>query len=200
NQAERLHAKGMSNTAIAERMSTGGKTVGESQVRALLAPGVKDRNDILLATSNMLRDEVAAKKYIDIGTGVENHLGMSSTKLGTAVAVLTEEGYKVQYLKVKQLGTGKQTTLKVLTAPGVTYSELSKNRDQIKQIGQFSEDGGRNYVRIQKPLSVDSKRVGVRYAEDGGADSDGVIHVRPGVEDVSLGGARYAQVRIAVDG
>src|SRR6185369_13592465 len=134
------------------------------------------------------------------GTGVENHLGMSSTKLGTAVAVLTEEGYKVQYLKVKQLGTGKQTTLKVLTAPGVTYSELSKNRDQIKQIGQFSEDGGRNYVRIQKPLSVDSKRVGVRYAEDGGADSDGVIHVRPGVEDVSLGGARYAQVRIAVDG
>lgn len=200
NMAERLKAKGMSNTAIAERLSTADNKVGESQVRALLAPGVKDRNDILLSTSNMLRDEVAQKKYIDIGTGVENHLGMSSTKLGTAVAVLTEEGYKVQYLKVTQLGTGKQTTLKVLTAPGVTYSELSKNRDQIKQIGQFSEDGGRSYVRIQKPLSVDSKRVGVRYAEDGGADSDGVIHVRPGVDDVSLGGARYAQVRIAVDG
>jgi hypothetical protein len=200
NMAERLKAKGMSNTAIAERMSTADNKIGESQVRALLAPGVKDRNDILLATSNMLRDEVAQKKYIDIGTGVENHLGMSNTKLGTAVAVLTEEGYKVQYLKVKQLGTGKQTTLKVLTAPDVTYSELSKNRDQIKQVGHFSEDGGRNYVRIQKPLSVDSKRVGVRYAEDGGADSDGVIHVRPGVDDVSLGGARYAQVRIAVDG
>ena len=200
NMAERLKAKGMSNTAIAERMSTADNKIGESQVRALLAPGVKDRNDILTATSNMLRDEVAQKKYIDIGTGVENHLGMSSTKLGTAVAILTEEGYKVQYLKVTQLGTGKQTTLKVLTAPSVTYSELSKNRDQIKQIGQFSEDGGRSYVRIQKPLSVDSKRVGVRYAEDGGTDSDGVIHVRPGVEDVSLGGARYAQVRIAVDG
>ena len=200
DMAERLKTKGMSNTAIAERMSTPDNKIGESQVRALLAPGVKDRNDILLSTSNMLRDEVAQKKYIDIGTGVENHLGMSSTKLGTAVAVLTEEGYKVQYLKVKQLGTGKQTTLKVLTAPDVTYSELSKNRDQIKQIGQFSEDGGRNYVRIQKPLSVDSKRVGVRYAEDGGADSDGVIHVRRGVEDVSLGAARYAQVRIAVDG
>jgi predicted transcriptional regulator len=200
NMAERLKAKGMSNTAIAERMSSPDNKIGESQVRALLAPGVKDRNDILLATSNMLRDEVERKKYIDIGTGVENHLGMSSTKLGTAVAVLTEEGYKVQYLKVTQLGTGKQTTLKVLTAPGVTYSELSKNRDQIKQVGQFSEDGGRNYVRIQKPLSVDSKRVGVRYAEDGGTDSDGVIHVRRGVEDVSLGAARYAQVRIAVDG
>lgn len=200
NMAQRLKDKGMSNVAIAERMSTADKKIGESQVRALLEPGVKDRNDILLSTSNMLRDEVAQKKYVDIGTGVENHLGMSSTKLGTAVAVLTEEGYKVQYLKVTQLGTGKQTTLKVLTAPGVTYSELSKNRDQIKQIGQFSEDGGRSYVRIQKPLSVDSKRVGVRYAEDGGADSDGVIHVRPGVEDVSLGGARYAQVRIAVDG
>jgi hypothetical protein len=42
--------------------------------------------------------------------------------------------------------------------------------------------------------------VGIRYKEDGGADADGVIYVRPGVKDVSLGKSRYAQVRIAVDG
>lgn len=195
NTATRYKDKGMSNVAIAEKMG-----IAESQVRALLAPGVKDKADILMSTSIMLRGQVADKKYIDIGTGVENQLGISQTKLSTAVAVLQEEGYKVHYLKVTQLGTGKQTTLKVLTGPDVSYSEVSKNRANIKQIQSFSEDGGRSYVGIQTPLSVSSKRVAVRYAEDGGADSDGVIHVRPGVSDVSLGSARYAQVRIAVDG
>lgn len=195
NMAQRLADKGMSNVAIAERM---GKP--ESTIRTLLAPSVKDRADVLMSTSSMLKEQVKAKKYIDIGTGVENHLGISQTKLSTAVAVLQEEGYKIHYLKVKQLGTGKQTTLKVLTEPDVPYSEVSKNRANIKQIQSFSEDGGRSYVGIQKPLSVSSDRVHVRYAEDGGADSDGVIHVRPGVDDVSLGSARYAQVRIAVDG
>lgn len=195
NMATRLKDKGMSNVAIAERM---GKP--ESQIRALLEPGVKDRAEILMSTSNMLKKQVADKKYIDIGTGVENQLGISQTKLSTAIAVLQEEGYKVHYLKVTQLGTGKQTTVKVLSAPDVPYSEVSANRANVKQIQSFSEDGGRSYIGIQTPLSVSSKRVAVRYAKDGGADSDGVIHVRPGVSDVSLGGARYAQVRIAVDG
>ena len=120
NMAERLKAKGMSNVAIGQRMG-----IPESTVRTLLEPGVKDKADILLATSNMLRDEVAKKKYIDIGTGVENQLGMSATKLATAVAVLQEEGYKIHYVKVRQLGTGKDTTLKVLTTGDVSYSEVS---------------------------------------------------------------------------
>lgn len=195
NTATKYKDKGMSNVAIAERMG-----LAESQVRALLAPGVKDKADILTSTSVMLKGQIEDKKYIDIGTGVENQLGISQTKLATAVAVLQEEGYKIHYLKVTQLGTGKQTTVKVLTGPDVSYSEVSKNRGNIKQIQSFSEDGGRSYIGIQTPLSVNSKRVGIRYAEDGGADSDGVIHVRPGVSDVSLGSARYAQVRIAVDG
>jgi hypothetical protein len=195
NMAIRLKDKGMSNVAIGERMG-----IPESSVRTLLAPGVSDKADVLTSTANMLRDQVAEKKYLDIGTGVEHQLAISSTKLATAVAVLQEEGFKIHYLKVTQLGTGKQTTIKVLSAPDVSYSEVSRNRTEIKQIQSFSEDGGRSYIGIQKPLSVSSKRVGVRYAEDGGSDSDGVIHVRPGVDDVSLGASRYAQVRIAVDG
>lgn len=195
NMATKLKDKGLSNVAIGERMG-----LPESTVRSLLEPSAKDKADILQSTSNMLRDQVKEKKYLDIGTGVEHQVGISSTKLATAVAMLQEEGFKVHYLKVTQLGTGKQTTLKVLSAPDVSYSEVSKNRSQIKQIQSFSEDGGRSYIGIQPPLSVSSKRIGVRYAEDGGTDSDGVIHVRPGVDDISLGGARYAQVRIAVDG
>lgn len=203
--AQRLKEKGYSNIAIGKRMG-----INESSVRAMLAPGQKDKVDILEATSKMLKDQVAKKDYIDIGTGVERSLplgdnpnakiGISATKLSTAVARLREEGYTVHYVKVEQLGTGQQTTVKVLAKPGVQYSEVFKNRANIKQISDYSEDGGRSFLGLQTPISVSSKRVAVRYAEQGGADADGVIYVRPGKSDLSLGGARYAQVRIAVDG
>lgn len=195
NMAQRLKNKGYSNVAIGERMG-----LNESSVRALLAPGQKDKADILEATANMLKDQVAEKGYVDIGSGVEHHLNLSSTKLSTAVARLVEEGYAVHSVPVEQLGTGKNTTVKVLAAPGTTWGEVVRNRDNIKQITGYTEDGGRTYDRILPPLSVDSKRVAVRYAEQGGASADGVIYIRPGVKDVSLGASHYAQVRIAVDG
>ncbi len=193
--AQRLKDKGMSNVAIGQRMG-----INESSVRALLAPGQKDKADILEATSKILKDQVEKKGYIDVGTGVERHLGVSDTKLRTAVARLEEEGYKKWYVKVEQLGTGQQTTVKVLAKPDSTYSEVFRNRHNIQQITGYSEDGGRSYLGLQTPISVNSKRVKVRYAEEGGTDADGVIYVRPGVKDLSLGGARYAQVRVAVDG
>lgn len=197
SQAQRLKDNGWSNTAIAERM---GKN--ESSVRALLAPGEADKADVLQNTAKMLREEVAEKGLVDVGVGVELNprVGVSREKMNTAIAILREEGYGLHYVKIPQLGTGEFTTMKVLAKPGVTYSEVFKDRANIKQIGAHTEDGGRTYDRIQPPLSIDSKRVGVRYAEDGGADADGVIYVRPGVDDVSLGGSSYAQVRIAVDG
>ena len=193
--AQRLKDKGYSNVAIGERMG-----INESTVRSLLAPGAKDKADVLKATSSMLKDQVASKKYVDIGSGVEHHIGVSDTKLRTAVAQLQEEGYTIHYVKVQQLGTGKQTTIKVLAAPDVKYSEVYKNRDNIKQISDFSEDGGRTFLGLEPPKSISSKRVAINYAEDGGAAADGVIYVRRGVNDVSLGNSHYAQVRIAVDG
>ena len=39
----------------------------------------------------------------------------------------------------------------------------------------------------------------IRYAEDGGIDKDGIVELRRGVPDLSLGGSRYSQVRILVD-
>lgn len=52
-------------------------------------------------------------------------------------------------------------------------------------------------ARIQ---SISSKRIMIRYFEDGGLEKDGVIEIRPGIEDLSLGDRIYAQVRIGVDG
>lgn len=187
--------RGWSNVAIGERMG-----INESSVRALLKAAEQDKADVLTATSNLLREKVDANHFIDVGSGVESHLGISKEKLGTAVALLKDEGYQVHYVKMEQLGTGNMTTMKVLVPPGMTYSETYKNRYNIQQIKDFSPDGGRSYLGLQPPLSVSSKRIAVRYAEDGGTQADGVIFVRPGVEDVSIGAARYAQVRIAVDG
>jgi predicted transcriptional regulator len=193
--AKRLSNKGYSNVAIGKRMG-----INESTVRSFLAPGQAEKADILSTVSGMLKDQIADKTMIDIGTGVERHIGVSSTKLATAVSQLKEEGYTVHYIKVEQLGTGQQTTIKVLAGPNVKYGDVYRNRNSIRQITEFSDDGGRTFLGIDPPLSVNSKRVGIRYAEDGGTDADGVIYVRPGVKDLSMGNARYAQVRIAVDG
>ena len=194
--AQRLKDKGMSNAAIGEKM--GG--LNESSVRALLAPGLKDKTDILIATSNMLRDEVDKKGMVDVGVGNEHFLGISSTKLGTALAVLKDEGYEVHNIQIDQ-ATGKgKTTYKVLSKPGTTYRDIVTNLDGIQSLSMTSGDGGRHYDGFHPPLSIDSSRVGIRYKKDGGADADGVIYVRPGVKDVELGGSSYAQVRVAVDG
>lgn len=197
SQAQRLHEKGMSNVAIGKRMG-----IPESSVRALLAPGQADKTNVLISTSKVLRDQVAEKKYLDIGTGTEHQvpLGISRTKFNAAVALLMEEGYTRHYVKVPQLGTGNFTTQTVLAAPGTKYSEVYRNRADVQSITGFSDNGGRTILGLKPPVSLSSKRIAVRYAEDGGADADGIIYVRRGKEDLSLGGASYAQVRIAVDG
>lgn len=195
NMARRLSDKGLSNVAIGERMG-----INESTVRTLLRPGEKDKTDVLRTTASMLADQVEKKGYLDVGVGVERHIGVSDTKLRTAIAMLREQGYKLHYVKVEQLGTGQQTTIKVLTKGDVPYSDVFRNRDKIRQVTEISDDGGRTFLGIKPPTSINAKRVSVKYAEDGGAESDGVIYVRPGIKDVSLGNSRYAQVRIAVGG
>lgn len=196
SQVYRMKEKGMSNVAIGRQLG-----INESSVRSLLDPSLQEKARILESTSNMLKENVEKYGYLDIGAGTENHIGISNNKLKTAVAALEEEGYTIHYVKVQQLGTGKETTVKVLAKPGVTYSEVYKNQDKIGAITDHSDDGGRTYDGgLKPPKNVATKRVAVRYAEDGGADMDGVIELRRGVKDLDLGNAQYAQVRIAVNG
>lgn len=194
--AQRLKDKAYSNVAIGKKMG-----IPESSVRALLAPGEKDKAQILDATAQMLKTQVDQKHYIDVGSNTHYQLNVSETKLRAAVSKLKDEGYEVHNLKLPQLGTGHQTEYKVLARPGTTQKEVWQNRTNIQQIiGTHTEDGGRSFLGLVPPISVSSHRIGVRYAEQGGKEADGVIYVRPGVHDLSLGGAHYAQVRIAVDG
>lgn len=170
--------------------------VNESTVRSWLSQYEKDQNVIKESTADMLKKAVESKKYIDVGHGTENRVGISKEKLRAAVRSLEPEGYRVEELYVEQLGTGKQTKLKVLVGPNTTRDELKQNRDKIRLIDDYTEDNGRTYLNIEKPVSIDSKRVQVNYE----SPKDGVIELRRGVPDLSLGNAHYAQVRIAVDG
>lgn len=198
-EALRLKNKGYSNVEIGRRM---GKN--ESSIRNLLNPVLQERAKITEATSNMLKESVAQKGYIDVGAGVENHVGVSRTKLNTAISELEEQGYKLHYVKVEQLGVpGHYTSIKVLAGPDSTYSDVFKNKDKIQTITSASNDFGRSFnndLGLKPVQSIKSDRISVRYAEDGGGDKDGVIEMRRGVKDLNLGGSQYAQVRIGVDG
>jgi hypothetical protein len=194
---ERLKDKGYSNLAIAKRQGR-----AESSVRADLAPGAKDKADATQTTANMLKDQVARKEFVDVGRGTESYLGITQTRLNTALESLKDEGYALHTIKLPQVTTGKQTTTKVLAKPGTTFGDVSRNKHNIKSINDtYSEDYGRSFKdgTFQTPISVSSRRIQVNYKEDGGAEADGMLYVRPGVKELSLGGANYAQVRVMVD-
>jgi hypothetical protein len=195
-QAEKLREKGYGYTEIGKIMNR-----PESSVRALLAPGEKDKADAIQTTANMLRDHVDRKKYVDIGRGTEIQLGVTTTRMNTAVAVLKEEGYQVHSIQQPQLSSANQfTRQKILVKPGISLAEVNANRGNIQQIHDYSEDNGRTFFKPEPPLNISSKRIAINYKEDGGDKADGVIYVRPGVKDLDMGESRYSQVRIAVDG
>lgn len=194
NHAQSLQDKGMGATEIGKAMG-----LPESTVRSYLAPGAKDKNDVLYGVANTLKAEVAAKELVDVSSGAEYQLDVTPTKLNTSLALLQEQGYTIHKVPVPQLGTGENTNTKVLAPPGTEWKYVMQNQDKIKQLGVFSDDGGRTALGIQYPKSFDSKRLGINYREDGGLDADGVVYVRPGVKDIDIGGRNYAQVRIAVD-
>lgn len=195
SEAQKLKAKGYSNVAIAEKMGT-----TESTVRNYLKPQATDRANKTAMTADVLKKAVDKKDYIDVGGGVENQMGVSRNVLDNSIRKLEEEGYTRHYIQTEQMGTGKKTSIMVLAKPGTTYSEVYKNRDKIEFPGYHSSDKGTSYDSLKAPVSISSKRVKINYKEDGGIDKDGVIELRRGVDDISLGNARYAQVRIAVDG
>ena len=153
--ARRLKDKGYSQTAIAEKMGR-----NESYVRTLLKDTAIERSKITEQTADILRDRVNNKEYIDVGTGVERHLGISRVKLKTAIE------------KVEQLGTGKDTTVMVLAKPGVHTRDVYQNKDKISTIDARSEDGGRTYEPNLPINNVSGKRVLIRYGDEGGSEKE----------------------------
>lgn len=192
-----LKDKGYSNVEIGNMLG-----ISEGTVRNYLNPAFKMRESKTELLAEELKKQVAKNPYLDVGKGVELQLGVSRTQMKPALALLKEQGYKVNYVKVEQAtNPGKYTSVQVLTKDDVSYSDIYKNRDKITSPeGVWFENYGTTKRNINPPVNVDSKRISVRYSEDGGAEKDGVIELRRGVSDISLGKNNYAQVRIAVDG
>ena len=195
-RVRQLKEKGYSNTKIAEM--TG---VSEATVRNYLKDDYKVKATKTQELADVLKAQVSDLTYLDVGKGVELQLGVSKEQLKAAIALLEEQGYKKHYLSVEQVtNEGKKTSVQVLTKDDVPWSEVNENMALVRSPkGVYYEDLGRTKKDIEPPVSIDSKRIQIKYNEEGGVDKDGVIELRPGVQDISLGDNRYAQVRIAVD-
>ncbi len=174
--------------------------VNESTIRKWYKPVASERAKITNNVADTLKKAVEQKKYVDVGVGTENYMGISRQRLMTAIQQLKNEGYEVHYTSVPQ-GDGKnETSLMVLTPAGTTNKEVYAHRGDIRLVTDYTENGGRSFLNLEKPESISSDRVSIRYAEEGGKEKDGVIEIRRGVEDLNMGNAAYSQVRIAVDG
>lgn len=196
--AVKMKEHGYSNTAIAEKLGT-----NESTVRNWLSEGFAERTTAMKETAKMLDSKMKeAGGYIDISAGSERELGVSKTKFDTAVKELVDTGkYETLSIRVKQVTMPNQyTTTKLLVPKGTTPKDVFNNMEDIHQIENYSEDGGKTYWAPEYPRSMQRSRILVRYNEEGGVDKDGVIELRRNVPDLDLKDSTYAQVRIAIEG
>ena len=197
--AKRLKEKeGMNNSEIGRKMG-----INESSVRSLLDPNSEYKMKQAKETANFLKEQVDKKKMVDVGSGVERDLNISKEKLDQALFILQAEGgYEVYGNRFPQATNKNQmTTQRVLCVPGTKHSDIY-NYDDIQTVKDYiSRDDGQTFERkFHYPESMDSKRLMIRYKEDGGIDKDGVVELRRNVPDLSLGESNYSQVRIMVDG
>jgi DNA-directed RNA polymerase specialized sigma24 family protein len=200
--AERLRDKeGLGPTEIGRRMN-----LPESTVRSLLNPKAKENTYKARNIADFIKKNIDEKGMIDVGVGVERELKISKENLNAALALLEIEGYPTWGGRVPQVtNAGQLTTLRVACPPGTPHKDIY-NYNNINSLNEYvSRDGGETFEKFVYPKSMDSKRLMIRYKDDVGPDGatgndkDGIVELRRGVDDLSLGGQHYAQVRILVD-
>lgn len=196
-RAKSLKEDGLNDTEIGRIMGR-----NESSIRSLLNENAEARMNKARQTADFIRDQIDKKGMIDVGADVERELGISKEKLNQALSMLEDEGYPVYSGRFEQVtNRGNWTTQKVICPPGTEYKEIYQ-LDKVHALNEdnyTSHDDGQTFDKFVYPKSMDSKRLQIRYAEDGGIDKDGIVELRRGVDDLSLGESRYSQVRILVD-
>ena len=199
---ELLEKHGNNVSAVAREMG-----INESSVRSLIkeSKSGKKKGKNILSTMNVLKDELARHgEFIDVGKTSNLYLGITKSALDTACDALENEGYSVINTYIENLASpGNTIPLKILAPKGTTKADVLKHQEKIHSLAEAGVSINRDTkepVRLHDPVSVDSKRIYVRYGPEGGTDKDGTIEIRPGVKDLNLGNNRYAQVRVLVDG
>ena len=202
--AKKAQAEGKSNVLIGkelgEKYNSDKSPIGESTVRSLLNGEAEAKMNISMKTAEELKKIVDEKGTLDVGVGVEREIGITRTKLDVALAILESQGYNIYTGRIPQAtNKGQFTTAKILAKPEVEWKDIY----DWKEVGHLNEytspDNGDHIFKFQYPASMDSKRLMVRFDEDGGTAKDGLVEIRRGVKDLSLGESNYSQVRILVD-
>lgn len=197
DRAKSLRSDGYSLNEITSMMGYS----NDSSVRSLLNENTSTRKSMAKSTAEILEKEVKEKRMIDVGAGVEQGLGVSEGVMKEAVFILETQGYNRYGVGIPEVtNPGKNITTVVLADKDVEYKDVYDNMGDIQSVtNYYSKDGGMTYNKLQYPSSLDADRVKIRYAEEGGKAKDGVIEIRRGCSDLSLGNSHYAQVRILVN-
>lgn len=177
--------------------------MSESSVRSKYNNAIGEKASQAEKIAATLKAEVDKKGMIDISEGANQVLGVSESKLDEAAYILEAEyGYQRYGVGIRQpTNVRQQTNITVLAKPEFDQKYAYQHQDQIDSLGDYhSDDGGETFTKLQRPASLDSNRVAIRYGDEGGLDKDGVMEIRRGVPDLDLGKSHYAQVRILVDG
>lgn len=190
--------KGLGWTDIAKQLN-----MSESSVRSKYSGNIDKKTKRAESIAETLKKEVEKKGMVDISEGANQVLGISETELNDAAYTLEAEyGFKRYGVGIRQpTNIRQQTNITVLAKPEFDQKYAYQHQDQIDSLGDYhSNDGGETFQKLQRPSSLDSSRVAIRYGDEGGLAKDGVIEIRRGVPDLDLGKSHYAQVRILVDG
>lgn len=197
DRARSLREDGMSLQEIANEMGY----KNDSSIRSLLNEDTAYNKSTAKLAAEKLKERMQDADMIDVGAYTEYELGISRTKMEEALNILEREGYNVYGIGVKQLPNEKQqTTVTVLAKPDIEYGYAYNHPLEVESYARYDQETNPHPNRLQYPSSLDSNRVYIRYGDEGGVDKDGVIEIRRGVDDLTLGNSHYAQVRILVDG
>lgn len=198
NQIRALKDDGLGWKEIGDKLG-----MSESSVRSKYNNAIGEKASQAEKIAATLKEEVDKKGMIDISEGANQVLGVSESKLDEAAYILEAEyGYQRYGVGIRQpTNVRQQTNITVLAKPEFDQKYAYQHQDQIDSLGDYhSDDGGETFTKLQRPSSLDSSRVAIRYGDEGGLDKDGVMEIRRGVPDLDLGKSHYAQVRILVDG
>ena len=206
--ATTMREDGKTLREIAEKWNT-----NESTIRSWLDESKKIRMNRGVETYNTLKELIDKHGIIDVGEGAREVMALdpnnplakvSEATLQQARVMLEDEGYHYYQFGLPQMtNPGKQTPMRVLTKSDITHKYCYDHPEKIMPVSDFAkatQAGELETKTLERPVSISSKRVSIKYAEDGGTLADGTMLIRPGVADLDLGASRYAQVRIGVDG
>lgn len=207
------YERGMNGDQIGKEMGIPGGTVRSVINRYLKGQeSVAQRQNMAV---DLVKEEMAKCSFMDVGKGVAAQVGISQTMMDAVLKTLQKEGYMVVDSKTPRVTTEDDfSKIKVLISPEIAES-IGYDEKKAKHLAYVARDNNELHYyqndkaldpetgeikHLQYPASIDSKRVAVRYADDGGLAKDGVMEIRRNVADLSLGDSSYAQVRILVDG